>query len=53
MGKNQILVERETFEKDGKNYYSYFIKGKRQRRIYCSRCSFRRQDERRVARKAF
>lgn len=28
MGKNQILVEREIFEKDGKNYYSYFIKGK-------------------------
>ena len=25
---NGILVERETFEKDGKTYFSYFIKGK-------------------------
>lgn len=24
----QIYVERDTFEKDGKTYYSYFIKGK-------------------------
>ena len=24
----RIYVERETFEKDGKTYYSYFIKGK-------------------------
>ena len=24
----QIYVERGTFEKDGKTYYSYFIKGK-------------------------
>lgn len=23
----QIKVERETFEKEGKNYFSYFIKG--------------------------
>lgn len=23
----EILVERETFEKNGKSYYSYFIKG--------------------------
>ena len=29
MAKNNdmILVERETFEKNGKTYYSYFIKG--------------------------
>ena len=28
MAKNQaIMVERETFEKDGKTYFSYFIKG--------------------------
>lgn len=26
--KNKIMVERETFEKDGKTYFSYFIKGK-------------------------
>ena len=26
MNKN-IMVERETFEKNGKTYYSYFIKG--------------------------
>ena len=26
--ENKIMVERETFEKDGKTYYSYFIKGK-------------------------
>lgn len=26
MGKT-LFVERETFEKDGKEYYSYFIKG--------------------------
>lgn len=25
---NGILGERETFEKDGKTYFSYFIKGK-------------------------
>jgi hypothetical protein len=25
--ENQIKVERETYEKDGKTYYSYFIKG--------------------------
>lgn len=25
--KNKIMVERETFEKDGKTYFSYFIKG--------------------------
>lgn len=25
--ENQIVVERETFEKDGKTYFSYFIKG--------------------------
>ncbi len=25
---NVIMVERETFEKDGKTYFSYFIKGK-------------------------
>lgn len=25
---NAIVVERETFEKDGKTYFSYFIKGK-------------------------
>ena len=25
---NKIMVERETFEKDGKTYFSYFIKGK-------------------------
>lgn len=25
--KNQIIVERETFEKEGKTYFSYFIKG--------------------------
>lgn len=24
---NKILVERETFEKDGKTFFSYFIKG--------------------------
>lgn len=24
---NKIIVERETFEKDGKTYFSYFIKG--------------------------
>jgi len=24
---NVIVVERETFEKDGKSYFSYFIKG--------------------------
>lgn len=24
---NKIMVERETFEKDGKTYFSYFIKG--------------------------
>lgn len=27
MENKQIFVERETFEKDGKTYYSYFIKG--------------------------
>lgn len=26
--KNAIFVERETFEKNGKVYFSYFIKGK-------------------------
>ncbi len=26
--EKNIIVERETFEKDGKTYYSYFIKGK-------------------------
>ena len=26
--KNKLVVERETFEKDGKTYFSYFIKGK-------------------------
>ena len=25
--ENQIKVERDTYEKDGKTYYSYFIKG--------------------------
>ena len=25
---NKIMVERETFEKEGKTYFSYFIKGK-------------------------
>ena len=25
--KQVIMVERETFEKDGKTYFSYFIKG--------------------------
>lgn len=25
--ENQIKVERNTYEKDGKTYYSYFIKG--------------------------
>ncbi|MGN1201341.1 MAG: hypothetical protein ACI4R8_03705 [Candidatus Caccovivens sp.] len=24
---NKLMVERETFEKDGKTYFSYFIKG--------------------------
>ena len=24
---NKIMVERDTFEKDGKTYFSYFIKG--------------------------
>ena len=24
---NKIIVERETYEKDGKTYYTYFIKG--------------------------
>ena len=29
MGKNNVIfVERETFEKNDKTYYSYFIKGK-------------------------
>lgn len=26
--ENQIMVERETFEKNEKTYFSYFIKGK-------------------------
>jgi len=26
--ENQIIVERETFEKNDKTYFSYFIKGK-------------------------
>ena len=26
--KNKIMVERETFEKEGKTFFSYFIKGK-------------------------
>lgn len=25
---NKTMVERDTFEKDGKTYFSYFIKGK-------------------------
>ena len=25
---NKFMVERETYEKDGKTYYTYFIKGK-------------------------
>ena len=25
---NKIMVERETYEKDGKTYFTYFIKGK-------------------------
>lgn len=25
--QNKIVVERETYEKDGKTYFSYFIKG--------------------------
>ena len=25
---NKIMVEREAFEKNGKNYFSYFIRGK-------------------------
>ena len=25
--QNKIVVERETYEKDGKSYFSYFIKG--------------------------
>ena len=28
MAINNILVERETYEKNGKTYFSYFIKGK-------------------------
>lgn len=28
MANNNIMVERETFEKNGKEYFSYFIKGK-------------------------
>ncbi len=28
MANKQIFVERETFEKNSKEYYSYFIKGK-------------------------
>lgn len=27
MADKNIFVERDTFEKDGKTYYSYFIKG--------------------------
>ena len=27
MEKNKIMVERETFESKGKEYFSYFIKG--------------------------
>ena len=27
MANEMILVERETFEKNGKTYYTYFIKG--------------------------
>ena len=27
MADKNIFVERDTFEKDGKEYYSYFIKG--------------------------
>lgn len=26
--ENQIMVERETFEKNGKTYFSYFVRGK-------------------------
>lgn len=26
--ENKIFVERETYEKNGKSYFSYFIKGK-------------------------
>ena len=26
--ENQIVVERETFEKNGKTFFTYFIKGK-------------------------
>lgn len=25
--ENKVMVERETFEKNGKSYFSYFIKG--------------------------
>lgn len=27
MANKKLFVERETFEKDGKSYFSYFIKG--------------------------
>ena len=27
MEDKKILVERETYEKDGKKFFSYFIKG--------------------------
>ena len=27
MAEKNIFVERDTFEKDGKTYFSYFIKG--------------------------
>jgi hypothetical protein len=27
MANKTIMVERETFEKDGKTYFSYFVKG--------------------------
>ena len=27
MSKNMIFVERETFEKNGKTYFSYFVQG--------------------------
>lgn len=31
---NNIMVERETFESHGKEYYSYFIKGVVRGRVY-------------------
>lgn len=34
-----IYVERETFEKDGKTYFTYFIKGQvRGKEVRCRSC---------------